>query len=124
MLHSAQGLLDKMKGRFKKVLIGLGVVVAAASFLYFPDNPGPSDCPQGKIDIVLGQERACLTLAEFNEIRNSLAAKCATDEPFANIEEFQIFISVLNKQIKMDGGLTVKDVKGKVLPRICANLIR
>lgn len=62
---------------------------------------------------------------DFNSLRNALAKKCANNEPFASVEEFQLFLDVLNNQIEKDGGkLTVENATGSLLVSVCKSLIR
>ena len=83
----------------------------------------------GRDDVVIEETPAGVFVnmsdSDFNILRNGLAAKCANDETFSSMEEFQLFIDVLNHQIKKDGGTLVShDIDGNVLKGICKSLIR
>ena len=62
---------------------------------------------------------------DFNLVRNALATKCANNEPFVSVEEFQLFVDLLNRQIENDGGkLIVENATGSLLVSVCKSLIR
>ena len=62
---------------------------------------------------------------DFDTLRNGLANKCANDGVFSSMEEYQLFIDVLNHQIEKDGGeIVLKNTKGSLLKEVCKYLIR
>lgn len=98
----------------KAILIGLGVAGIAASGYFLA-----RDCPGEALN-----DKVCLTESEFTILRNSLAAKCTSGEPFSDMREYQLFIDVLNYQINLSGGeLVVKNVEGDLLKSICQDLV-
>ena len=63
--------------------------------------------------------------SDFSVLRNGLATKCVNNESFSSIEEYQLFIDVLNHQIEKDGGkIVLKNTKGSLLKEVCKYLIR
>jgi len=102
------------------VLVVLGILTIAVTSVVLVNQ----DCPPGKTSVLLNNSQICLSNGEFNSTRNALASKCASGEPFANVEEFQIFIGALNAQSKKDGGIVLKNIENNLFSELCKSLIK